>query len=134
MKKKVYKFNWLLFLILILLPPIILSSISIGYISIWKQLEIKILSNSSDYIISKLKVLYINISILLVSLISLLIISICFCHQLVSNAFTYKQIEITTNTIHNRLIKKIEHKLLTRKNYQKWLFKHNYQYKEVSSN
>ena len=134
MKKKVYRFNWLLFLILILLPPIILSSISIGYISIWKQLEIKILSNSSDYIISKLKVLHINISILLVSLISLLIISICFCHQLVSNAFTYKQIEITTDTIHNRLIKKIEYKLLTRKNYQKWLFKHNYQYKEVLSN
>lgn len=131
MIKKIYKINWLLFLILILIPPIILGSISVGFISIWRQLELKISTNSSVYIISKSKVLYINISILLVSLILLLIIFFCFCHQLVSNTFTYKQIKIDTNTIHNQLIKKIEHKLLTVKNFKKWLFKNNIEYQII---
>ena len=134
MKKKVYRFNWLLFLILILLPPIILSCISIGYISIWKQLEIKILSNSSNYIISKQQILYINVFILLISIILLFSIFFYFGYQLILNTFTYKEIKINIDSISKKLIKKIEYKLFTIKNYKKWLFKHNYQYKEVSSN
>ena len=45
MIKKIYKFNWLLFLILILITPFMSAAVAVGYISIWNQLEIKILSN-----------------------------------------------------------------------------------------
>lgn len=131
MIKKIYKFNWLLFLILILITPIILGSISIGYISIWTQLEIKILSNLSVYVISKQQILYINIFILLISMILLFLIFFYFGHQLISNAFTYEQIKISIDNIHKKLIKKIEYKLLTIKNYKKWLFKNNIEYQIV---
>lgn len=131
MIKKIYKFNWLLFLILILITPIILSSISIGYISIWKQLEIKILSNFSVYVISKQQILYINVFMLLISIILLFSISFYFGYQLISNTFTYEQIKISINNIHKKLMKKIEYKLLTVKNYKKWLFKNNIEYQIV---
>lgn len=131
MIKKIYKFNWLLFLILILITPIILGSISIGYISIWAQLEIKILSNLSVYVISKQQILYINIFILLISIILLFSISFYFGYQLISNAFTYEQIKISIDNIHKKSIKKIEYKLLTIKNYKKWLFKNNIEYQII---
>ena len=131
MIKKIYKFNWLLFLILILITPIILGSISIGYISIWTQLEIKILSNFSVYIISKQQILYINIFILLISIILLFSISFYFGYQLISNTFTYQQIKINIDNIQRKLLKKIEYKLLTVKNYKKWLFKNNIEYQII---
>lgn len=113
MFKKIYKFNWLLFLILILITPIILGAISIGYISVWNQLEIRISSITSVYIISKSQILYINVFILLISIILLFSISFYFGHQLISNAFTYKQIKINIDSVSKKLIKKIEHKLFT---------------------
>lgn len=131
MIKKIYKFNWLLFLILILITPIILGSISIGYISIWAQLEIKILNISSVYIISKQQILYINVFILLISIILLFSIFFYFGYQLISNTFTYKEIKINIDSISKKLIKKIEYKLFTIKNYKKWLFKNNIEYQIV---
>ena len=131
MIKKIYKFNWLLFLILILITPIILGSISIGYISIWNQLEIKILSNFSVYVISKQQILYINVFMLLISIILLFSISFYFGYQLISNTFTYEQIKISIDNIQKKLLKKIEYKLLTIKNYKKWLFKNNIEYQII---
>lgn len=131
MIKKIYKFNWLLFLILILLPPIILSSIAVGYISSWNQLEIRILNISSVYIISRQQILYINVFILLISIILLFSIFFYFGYQLISNTFTYKEIKINIDSISKKLIKKIEYKLFTIKNYKKWLFKNNIEYQIV---
>ncbi|WP_412031839.1 hypothetical protein [Metamycoplasma buccale] len=131
MNKKIYKFNWLLFLILILTTPIILGAISIGYISVWNQLEIRILNISSVYIISKSQILYINVFILLISIILLFSISFYFGHQLILNTFTYKEIKINIDSISKKLIKKIEYKLFTIKNYKKWLFKNNIEYQIV---
>ena len=131
MIKKIYKFNWLFFLILILITPIMLGAIAVGYISIWNQLEIKILNISSVYIISKQQILYINVFILLISIILLFSIFFYFGYQLISNAFTYKEIEINIDSISKKLIKKIEYKLLTIKNYRKWLFKNNIEYQIV---
>lgn len=131
MIKKIYKFNWLFFLILILITPIILAVISVGHISIWNQLEIRILNISSVYIISKQQILYINVFMLLISIILLFSISFYFGYQLISNTFTYQQIKITIDNIHKKLIKKIEYKLLTVKNYKKWLFKNNIEYQII---
>lgn len=131
MIKKIYKFNWLFFLILILITPIMLGAISIGYISVWNQLEIKISSISSVYIISKSQILYINVFILLISIILLFSISFYFGYQLISNTFTYKEIKININSVTKKLMKKIEYKLLTIKNYRKWLFKNNIEYQIV---
>ena len=131
MIKKIYKFNWLLFLILILITPFMSITVAVGYISIWNQLEIKILSNLSVYVISKQQFLYINIFILLISIILLFSISFYFGHQLISNTFTYKEIKINIDNVSKKLIKKIEQKLFTIKNYRKWLFKNNIEYQIV---
>lgn len=131
MIKKIYKFNWLFFLILILITPIMLEAIAVGYISSWNQLEIKILNISSVYIISKQQILYINVFILLISIILLFSISFYFGYQLISNTFTYKEIKINIDSISKKLIKKIEYKLFTIKNYRKWLFKNNIEYQIV---
>ena len=131
MIKEIYKFNWLLFLILILITPIILGAISIGYISVWNQLEIRISSISSVYIISKSQILYINVFILLISIILLFSISFYFGYQLISNTFTYKEIKINIDSVSKKLIKKIEQKLFIIKNYRKWLFKNNIEYQIV---
>lgn len=131
MIKKIYKFNWLFFLILILITPIMLGAIAVGYISIWNQLEIKILNISSVYIISKQQILYINVFILLISIILLFSISFYFGSQLISNTFTYKEIKINIDSVSKKLIKKIEYKLFTIKNYRKWLSKNNIEYQIV---
>lgn len=131
MIKKIYKFNWLFFLILILITPFMSITVAVGYISIWNQLEIKILSNLSVYVISKQQILYINVFMLLISIILLFSISFYFGYQLISNTFTYQQIKITIDNIHKKLIKKIEYKLLTVKNYKKWLFKNNIEYQII---
>ena len=131
MIKKIYKFNWLLFLILILITPFMSATVAVGYISIWNQLEIKILSNLSVYVISKQQILYINIFILLISIILLFLISFCFGYQLISNTFAYKKIKINIDSVSKKLMKKIEYKLLTIKNYKKWLFKNNIEYQIV---
>lgn len=131
MIKKIYKFNWLLFLILILITPFMSSTVAVGYISIWNQLEIKILSNLSVYVISKQQILCINIFILLISIILLFLISFCFGYQLISNTFAYKKIKINIDSVSKKLIKKIEYKLLTIKNYKKWLFKNNIEYQII---
>ena len=131
MIKKIYKFNWLFFLILILITPIMLGSIAVGYISSWNQLEIRILNISSVYIISKQQILYINVFILLISIILLFSISFYFGYQLISNTFTYKEIKINIDSISKKLMKKIEYKLLTIKNYRKWLFKNNIKYQII---
>ena len=131
MIKKIYKFNWLLFLILILITPFMSAAVAVGYISIWNQLEIRILNISSVYIISKQQILYVNVFILLISIILLFSISFYFGHQLILNTFTYKEIKINIDSISKKLIKKIEYKLLTIKNYRKWLFKNNIEYQIV---
>lgn len=131
MIKKIYKFNWLLFLILILITPFMSATIAVGYISIWNQLEIRILSVSSVYIISKQQILYINVFILLISVILLFSISFYFGYQLISNTFAYKKIKINIDSVSKKLIKKIEYKLLTIKNYKKWLFKNNIEYQII---
>ena len=131
MIKKIYKFNWLLFLILILITPFMSAAVAVGYISIWNQLEIKILSNLSVYVISKQQILYINVFILLISIILLFSISFYFGHQFISNTFTYKVIKINIDSVSKKLIKKIEQKLFTIKNYKKWLFKNNIEYQIV---
>ena len=131
MIKKIYKFNWLLFLILILITPFMSITVAVGYISIWNQLEIKILSNLSVYVISKQQFLYINIFILLISIILLFSISFYFGHQLISNTFAYKEIKINIDSVSKKLMKKIEYKLLTIKNYKKWLFKNNIEYQII---
>ena len=131
MIKKIYKFNWLLFLILILITPFMSITVAVGYISIWNQLEIKILSNLSVYVISKQQFLYINIFILLISIILLFSISFYFGHQLISNTFAYKEIKINIDSVSKKLMKKIEYKLLTIKNYEKWLFKNNIEYQII---
>lgn len=131
MIKKIYKFNWLLFLILILITPFMSAAVAVGYISIWNQLEIKILSNLSVYVISKQQILYINVFILLISIILLFTISFYFGHQLILNTFTYKEIKINIDSISKKLIKKIEYKLFTIKNYRKWLLKNNIEYQIV---
>lgn len=107
------------------------STVAVGYISIWNQLEIKILSNLSVYVISKQQILYINIFILLISIILLFLISFCFGYQLISNTFAYKKIKINIDSVSKKLIKKIEYKLLTIKNYKKWLFKNNIEYQII---
>ena len=132
MIKKIYKFNWLLFLILILITPFMSATIAVGYISIWNQLEIKILSNLSVYVISKQQILYINVFMLLISIILLFSISFYFGYQLISNTFTYKEIKINIDSVCKKLIKKIEYKLLTIKNYRKWLFKNNIEYQIIN--
>lgn len=131
MIKKIYKFNWLLFLILILITPFMSAAVAVGYISIWNQLEIKILSNLSVYVISKQQILCINIFILLISIILLFSISFYFGHQLISNTFAYKEIKINIDSVSKKLMKKIESKLLTIKNYRKWLFKNNIEYQII---
>ena len=131
MIKKIYKFNWLLFLILILITPFMSAAIAVGYISIWNQLEIKISNISSVYVISKQQILYINVFILLISIILLFSISFYFGHQLISNTFAYKEIKINIDSVSKKLIKKIEYKLLTIKNYKKWLFKNNIEYQII---
>lgn len=93
-----------------------------------KPIRKKILSNLSVYVISKQQILYINVFILLISIILLFSISFYFGYQLISNAFTYEQIKISIDNIHKKLLKKIEYKLLTIKNYKKWLFKNNIEY------
>ena len=132
MIKKIYKFNWLLFLILILITPFMSATIAVGYISILNQLEIRISNISSVYIISKQQILYINIFIFLISIILLFLISFYFGHQLISNTFTHKKIKINIDSISKKLIKKIEYKLLTIKNYKKWLFKNNIEYQIIN--
>ena len=107
------------------------ATIAVGYISIWNQLEIRISNISSVYIISKQQILYINIFILLISIILLFSISFYFGHQLISNTFTYKKIKINIDSISKKLIKKIEYKLLTIKKYKKWLFKNNIEYQII---
>ena len=131
MIKKIYKFNWLLFLILILITPFMSAAVAVGYLSIWNQLEIRISNISSVYIISKQQILYINVFILLISIILLFSISFYFGYQLISNTFTYEQIEISIDNIQKKLLKKIEYKLLTIKNYKKWLFKNNIEYQII---
>ena len=108
MKKKIYKFNWILLLVISLIGPIILGSISISYLQ-----NLSLFKRNWE--------------------ISFLIPSYFFW-LLVKKDLEYATIEINLANLSKKLLKKIDTKLLTRKNYQKWLFKHNYQYKEVSSN
>ena len=122
MKKKIYKFNWILLLVINLIGPIILGSISISYmqnLSLFK---------------GNWEIMLISIICLIISIALSIIISSYFFWLLVKKDLEYITIEIKLDNLSKKIAKKINAKLLTRKNYQKWLFKHNYQYKEVSSN
>ena len=122
MKKKVYKFNWILLLVISLIGPIILGSISITYIE-----------NLQDFK-RNWEIMLISIICLIISIVLSIVISSYFFWLLVKKNLEYVTIEINLDNFSKKMFKKINAKLLTRKNYQKWLFKHNYQYKEVSSN
>ena len=122
MKKKVYKFNWVLLLVINLIGPIILGSISISY-----------MQNLEDFKINW-EIMVISIICLIISITLSIVISSYFFWLLVKKDLEYVTIEINLDNFSKKMFKKINAKLLTRKNYQKWLFKHNYQYKEVSSN
>lgn len=76
----------------------------------------------------------VSIICLIISITLSILIPSYFFWLLVKKDLEYATIEINLANLSKKLLKKIDTKLLTRKNYQKWLFKHNYQYKEVSSN
>lgn len=122
MKKKVYKFNWILLLVINLIGPIILGSISISY-----------MQNLQDFK-RNWEIMLVSIICLIISITLLIIISSYFFWLLVKKDLEYVTIEINLDNLSKKIVKKIDAKLLTRKNYQKWLSKHNYQYKEVWSN
>ena len=122
MKKKIYKFNWILLLVISLMGPVILGSISISYLqnlSLFKR---------------NWEIMLVSIVSLIISIALSIVISSYFFWLLVKKDLEYITIEINLANLSKKLLKKIDAKLLTRKNYQKWLLKHNYQYKEVSSN
>ena len=122
MKKKVYKFNWILFLVISLIGPIILGSISITYMQ------------DLEHFKRTWEIILVNVICLIISIVLSIAISGYFFWLLVKKDLEYITIEINLNNLSKKIIKKINAKLLTRKNYQKWLSKHNYQYKEVLSN
>ena len=122
MKKKVYKFNWILLLAISLIGPIILGSISITYMQ------------DTEHFKTNWEIILISIICLIISIVLSIIISGYFFWLIVKKDLEYITIEINLNNLSKKLLKKVDAKLLTRKNYQKWLFKYNYQYKEVSSN
>ena len=122
MKKKVYKFNWVLLLAISLIGPIILGSISITYMQ------------DLEHFKRTWEIILVSIVCLIISIILSIIISSYFFWLIVKKDLEYITIEINLTNLPKKLLKKIDAKLLTRKNYQKWLFKHNYQYKEVMSN
>ena len=122
MKKKVYKFNWILLLVISLIGPVILGSISISYmqnLSLFKR---------------NWEIMLVSVICLIISITLSILIPSYFFWLLVKKDLEYATIEINLANLSKKLLKKIDAKLLTRKNYQKWLFKYNYQYKEVSSN
>ncbi len=122
MKKKIYKFNWVLLLVISLIGPVILGSISISYLqnlSLFKR---------------NWEIMLVSIVSLIISIALSIVISSYFFWLLVKKDLEYVTIEINLANLSKKLLKKIDAKLLTRKNYQKWLLKHNYQYKEVLSN
>ena len=122
MKKKVYKFNWILLLVISLIGPIILGSISITYMK------------DSEHFKRTWEIILISVICLIISITLSIVIPSYFFWLLVKKDLEYATIEINLDNLSKKLLKKIDAKLLIRKNYQKWLIKHNYQYKEVSSN
>ena len=122
MKKKVYKFNWVLLLVISLIGPIILGSISITYMQ------------DLEHFKRTWEIILVSIICLIISIALSIVISGYFFWLLVKKDFEYITIEINLVNLSKKLLKKVDAKLLTRKNYQKWLNKHNYQYKEVMSN
>lgn len=80
------------------------------------------------------EIILISIICLIISIILSIVISSYFFWLIVKKDLEYITIEISLDNLSKKLLKKVDAKLLTRKNYQKWLIKHNYQYKEVSSN
>lgn len=122
MKKKVYRFNWILLLVISLTGPVILGSISITYMQ------------NSQLFKRNWEIMLVSIVCLIISIALSIVISSYVFLLLVKKDLEYATIEINLDNLSKKLLKKIDAKLLTRKNYQKWLFKHNYQYKEVSSN
>lgn len=122
MKKKVYKFNWVLLLVISLIGPVILGSVSISYmqnLSLFK---------------GNWEIMLVSIICLIISIALSIVISSYFFWLLVKKDFEYITIEINLDNLSKKLLKKINAKLLTRKNYQKWLTNHNYQYKEAINN
>lgn len=122
MKKKVYKFNWVLLLVISLIGPIILGSISITYMQ------------DLEHFKTNWEIILVSVICLIISIVLSIVISSYFFWLIVKKDLEYITIEINLTNLPKKLLKKIDAKLLTRKNYQKWLFKYNYQYKEVSSN
>lgn len=122
MKKKVYKFNWILLLVISLIGPIILGSISITYMQ------------DSEHFKTNWEIILVSVICLIISIVLSIVISSYFFWLIVKKDLEYITIEINLTNLPKKLLKKIDAKLLTTKNYQKWLFKYNYQYKEVSSN
>ena len=122
MKKKVYKFDWILLLVISLTGPVILGSISITYMQ------------DSEHFKTNWEIMLISVICLIISIVLSIVISSYFFWLIVKKDLEYITIEINLTNLPKKLLKKIDAKLLTRKNYQKWLFKYNYQYKEVSSN
>lgn len=122
MKKKVYKFNWVLLLVISLIGPIILGSISITYMQ------------DLEHFKRTWEIMLVSIICLIISIVLSIVISSYFFSLIVKKDLEYITIEINLDNLSKKILKKIDAKLLTRKNYQKWLFKHNYQYKEVLSN
>ena len=122
MKKKVYKFNWVLLLIITLIGPIILGSISITYMQ------------DLEHFKRTWEIILVSIICLIISIALSIVISGYFFWLIVKKELEYITIEINLDNLSKKILKKVDAKLLTRKNYQKWLSKHNYQYKEVINN
>ena len=122
MKKKIYKFNWIFLLVISLIGPIILGFISITYMQ------------DTEHFKTNWEIILINIICLIISITLSIVISSYFFWLLVKKDFEYITIEINLVNLPKKLLRKVDAKLLTRKNYQKWSSNHNYQYKEVISN
>ena len=122
MKKKIYKFNWIFLLVISLIGPIILGFISITYMQ------------DTEHFKTNWEIILINIICLIISITLSIVISSYFFWLLVKKDFEYITIEINLVNLPKKLLRKVDAKLLTRKNYQKWSSNHNYQYKAVISN
>ena len=122
MKKKIYKFNWILLLVISLIGPVILGSISITYME------------NSKLFKRNWEIMLVSIICLIISITLSIVIPSYFFWLLVKKDLEYAIIKINLANLSKKLLKKVDAKLLTRKNYQKWLTKHNYPYKEVMSN
>ncbi|WP_029513728.1 hypothetical protein [Mycoplasmopsis primatum] len=133
MTKKIYRFNLWLYLACAVLAPILLCAPSIFLLIDYKNLEISFIDRvrGVPYITPSWAILCLGISGMIISIFLFYAVVYYFCYQLEFGAFTYKTIEIINiEKFQNKKIQMVKNKMLTKKNYQKWLVKNNFIYIE----